>query len=211
MRVASKVATAALGVGILAVAGTGIAAASNGSPALLGQHNSATGTTTLKAKHGPALSLQSKANVPALKVSNSKLVHKLDAQFLDGKTSTQVGPKTKQFLGEFPAGSGGGFLKCPSGMVPVAGGVLPDLSAPDDDGAFIVASFPHLNSNNVPNGWLGVAADADNTYNGAGLLYVDCSGKSSSKLSAAAVRPAGHGTLSRTFARIQRERAAAAH
>jgi hypothetical protein len=210
MRVASTVATAALGIGILAVAGVGVADASNGSPALLGHHNSAAGTTTIKAAHGSALSLKSKKSVAALKVSNSKLVHKLNAQFLDGKSATQVGPKTKQFFGEFPKGSGGGFLTCPHGMTPVSGGVLPDVSSPDDDGAYIVVSFPHLNlKTGVPNGWLGVASDADGTYDGAGAIYVDCSGTSSSKLSAVAVRPAGHSSITRTLARVRHGRATA--
>jgi hypothetical protein len=211
MKVASRVVTAALGVGILAVAGAGVAAASNGSPALLGNHNSASGTTTIKAAHGSALSLVSKKSVPSLKVSSSKLVHKLDAQFLDGKTATQVGPKSKQFVGEFPAGSDGGYITCPSKMAPVGGGVLPDLSAPDDDGAYVVASFPHLTSKGVPNGWLGETGDADHTYNGQGLVYVDCTGSSSSKLSAARMRTAGRGMVSRTFAHLRHDRAAAAH
>jgi hypothetical protein len=204
MSLGAKTATAALGVAIVATAGVGVADASSGSPALLGHHNSASSTTTIKSAHGPALSLKSKKGAAPLKVSSSKLVPKLDAQFLDGKTATQVGPKTKQLFGQFS--DGGGYLKCPAGMQPVSGGVLPDTTAnTDDDGAYVVIDFPHVNAaENGYDGWEGAASDADGSYGGTGFVWVDCSGSSSSKLTSAVAKQQKW-SMTQTLARLRHE------
>ena len=82
----------------VAVAGGGAVAATGGK-FILGQSNTAGGTSTLTAKHGSALSLRS-TGAPALKVNNSRLVPNLTADRLDGLSSTsfaRVTAKTGAF------------------------------------------------------------------------------------------------------------------
>jgi hypothetical protein len=82
----------------VAVAGGGAVAATGGK-FILGQSNTAGGTSTLTAKHGSALSLRS-TGAPALKVNTSRLVPNLNADRLDGLSSTsfaRVTAKTGAF------------------------------------------------------------------------------------------------------------------
>jgi hypothetical protein len=183
VRIGTKV-IAALGVAIVAVGGAGVAKAAGGGPVVAGHSNTAAKTTTLKSKHGPALSL--KSHGPALKVNNSKLVHKLNAQLLDGQSASQIG-QIAQSLGSFTGG--GAYILCPKGTTPVGGGVIPDNSGADDN-PYVIVSFPHVTSTGKLNGWLGVAGDDDGSYNGEGLVYVSCS-TSETKLSQRTVKRAG--------------------
>jgi hypothetical protein len=190
-----NLAPVALGAAIVCVGGAGIASAANGGAVGLGQHNTATQTTTIKSKHGPALSLQAHHG-PALKVNSTKLIPKLNAQLLDGKSATQIATPIEE-LGQFT--DFGGFLKCPRGTQPIGGGVLPDPTGADDS-PFISVTFPHVASNNKTlDGWEGVAGDADGTYDGQGLVYVTCS-RTPSKLGAASLSPAALGRAERSHA-----------
>ena len=76
----------------VAVAGGGAVAATGGK-FILGQSNTAGGTTTLTAKHGSALSLRS-TGAPALKVNNARRVPNLNADRLDGLSSTSFARAT---------------------------------------------------------------------------------------------------------------------
>ena len=76
----------------VAVAGGGAVAATGGK-FILGQSNTAGGTTTLTAKHGSALSLRS-TGAPALKVNNTRRVPNLNADRLDGLSSTSFARAT---------------------------------------------------------------------------------------------------------------------
>ena len=80
------------GIGVLAltVGGLGIATAANGGSLVLGQHNSATKTTTLKDKHGTPLALIGKKSKPPLKVNSSKQVAHLNAAMVGGKSASQL-------------------------------------------------------------------------------------------------------------------------
>jgi hypothetical protein len=159
-----------MGVAIVLVAGAGIADASNGDPLLVGKSNKASGTTKLKSTSIP-LALAGPKSKPPLAVNSKKMVPHLNAQYLGGKTATDIQTTTVQLIGHFT--SFGGFLKCPAGTHPAGGGVLPDPGTADDT-PFVAVSFPHVASNNSLNGWEGVAGDADGTYTGGGFVYADC-------------------------------------
>jgi hypothetical protein len=79
----------ALVVGIVLIAALDwAAAAATGRPAILGKWNQADRTTTIKnTAKGPALDLRAKKG-PALKVNNSKRIKKLNADKLDGMSSS---------------------------------------------------------------------------------------------------------------------------
>lgn len=79
-----------VGVGTLIVSGMGIADAATGGNFILGQKNSAGTTTTLKNPNGTPLSLKAKAGSPPLAVNTSKLVPKLNANFLNGVSAGQL-------------------------------------------------------------------------------------------------------------------------
>jgi hypothetical protein len=160
-----------MGVAIVLVAGAGIADASNGDPLLVGKSNKASGTTKLKSTSIP-LALAGPKSKPPLAVNSKKMVPHLNAQFLGGQSAGQLSQSTRQIVG--PMSGGLGIVHCPAGTHPVGGGVLPDLRAPDDDGAFVVASFPHINNNNVFDGWEGAAKDLDSTYTGGGFVFAYC-------------------------------------
>jgi hypothetical protein len=80
------------GIGALAltVGGLGIATAANGGSLVLGHHNSATNTTTLKDSHGTPLKLVGKKSKPPLKVNSSKQVSHLNASLLGGLSASQL-------------------------------------------------------------------------------------------------------------------------
>jgi hypothetical protein len=79
-----------IGVLCLAVGGLGVATAANGGSLTLGQHNTATSTTTLKDRHGTPLSLFGKKSKPPLKVNSSKQVKHLNASLLGGLSAAKV-------------------------------------------------------------------------------------------------------------------------
>jgi hypothetical protein len=80
------------GIGVLAVtfSGLGIATAANGGSLVLGHHNSATKTTTLKDKDGTPLSLAAKKSKPPLKVNSSQQVAHLNASLVGGLSASQL-------------------------------------------------------------------------------------------------------------------------
>ncbi len=80
------------GIGALAltVGGLGIATAANGGSLVLGHHNSATKTTTLKDSKGTPLKLVGKKTKPPLKVNSSKQVAHLNASLLGGLSASQL-------------------------------------------------------------------------------------------------------------------------
>jgi hypothetical protein len=68
--------------------------AATGHPLVLGQSNSAVGTTSLKnLGRGPALSLNAAKSSPPLVVNSSKLVKHLNANQVQGLTAAQLNPK----------------------------------------------------------------------------------------------------------------------
>jgi hypothetical protein len=79
-----------IGALVLTVGGLGIATAANGGSLVLGHHNTATKTTTLKDKHGTPLSLVGKKSKPPLKVNSSKQVSHLNASLLGGSSAAQL-------------------------------------------------------------------------------------------------------------------------
>ncbi len=75
------------------IAGTGTAVAANGGSFLLGKKNTATTTTTLSNSKGTPLSLQGKKSAPPLKVNSTKKVKNLNADKVDGKSSSDFALK----------------------------------------------------------------------------------------------------------------------
>lgn len=163
------------GIAVLAVltSGLGVADAATGGSLLLGHHNHTTKTTVLSDSRGTPLSLKAPSSAPPLGVSNSNMVPRLNSQYLDGFTAGQIATHSAQVLAELSGGVGTAY--CPAGTTAVGGGVLPDVSAPDDDGAFLVASIADVDDNSHFDGWFGAAADSDATYGGGGYVFVTCS------------------------------------
>ena len=83
-------ATSALAALIIAVGATGTAVAATGGTFILGKSNSATTLTTLSNTKGTALSLKAPSGSPALAVSNTNKVARLNADLLDGLNSSQL-------------------------------------------------------------------------------------------------------------------------
>jgi hypothetical protein len=104
-------------------------------------------------------------------VNSKKLVSHLNAQYVGGKSAAQLAGATKAVVVDMA--SGVGTAVCPAGTHPVGGGVLPDPTGADD-APVIVVSSPNVTSAGKFNGWLGVAADGDKTYNGEGFVFVSC-------------------------------------
>ena len=77
----------AFGMGVIMtlVIGSGTAYAATGGKFILGKSNSAGKTSTLTNKHGTALSLNSKAGTPSLKVNRTTKVPNLNADLIDGR------------------------------------------------------------------------------------------------------------------------------
>jgi hypothetical protein len=147
------------GAVVALVIGTGTAYAANGGSFRLGMSNSATRTTTLTNNYGPALKLNSRAGQPPLQVNRNTRVPYLNADLLDGLTSTSFARVTN-------VGSvyGPGFVDdsgttdpaddavvavavCPAGSQVVGGGGadLTDdgmlyVNAPDGRDAWVVVS-----------------------------------------------------------------------
>jgi hypothetical protein len=82
----------AIGVTVLTlVGGLGVATAANGGSLILGHHNKATSTTTLKDGQGIPLSLVGKKSEPPLRVNSSKEVKHLNAAEVGGRAASQLG------------------------------------------------------------------------------------------------------------------------
>jgi hypothetical protein len=85
-----SVAAGAIGMLCLAAGGLGVATAANGGSLVLGQHNTATSTTTLETSDGTPLSLVGKKSKAPLKVSSSTQVKHLNASLLGGQSARQL-------------------------------------------------------------------------------------------------------------------------
>lgn len=70
--------------------GAGVASAANGGNFILGHTNQEMTMSTLNNSNGPPLKLSAPGNAAPLKVSNSNLVSGLNAQFLSGKSASQL-------------------------------------------------------------------------------------------------------------------------
>jgi hypothetical protein len=81
---------ALVGVGALFVSGVGIADAATGGNFILGKKNTAGAVTTLSNPNGTPLSLKAKSGSAPLAVNTSKLVAKLNANFLNGLSASQL-------------------------------------------------------------------------------------------------------------------------
>ncbi|RJS44816.1 hypothetical protein [Nocardioides cavernaquae] len=78
------------------VLGSGTAFAATGGKFILGKANTATTVTTLTNNYGTALTLNSKAGQPSLRVNRNVKVPNLNSDLLDGKDSTAFALKSGQ-------------------------------------------------------------------------------------------------------------------
>ncbi|WP_395691997.1 hypothetical protein [Nocardioides sp.] len=90
---------------LIATAANTVSYAAGGPSVLLGKSNTASKTTTITAKNGPAVSLRSKPSVPSLAVSSKRLVPRLNADMLDGAHLAQISPTTYRQTLNLPVGS----------------------------------------------------------------------------------------------------------
>jgi hypothetical protein len=99
LRHRARTGLAVLGAAALLVGGLNVVSyAATGGPMLLGKGNTASKTTKLKTTgNKAALKLKSKAGSPALAVSNSVLIAKLNADLVDGKSLDELEPTTQTF------------------------------------------------------------------------------------------------------------------
>lgn len=162
----------AAGAAVMIVLGTGSAVAATGGHLILGHSNSATATTVLSDTKGTPLSLKAPSSKPALIVSNSKVVSKLNADLLDGKNSTSfalTAGRTGEYQNTYTPiafdSNGDGtndstaiFATCPAGSVPTGGSAYNPTGAAILDGE-LTESSELLNGTSGPtNSYITVAA-----------------------------------------------------
>ncbi|MGL5826357.1 MAG: hypothetical protein ACRCYU_16325 [Nocardioides sp.] len=93
-----KTAVSALLVGLLLLMATDyLAMAATGKTLVLGKANKARKTTTIKATRGPALKLTTKSGQPPLKVNRTTRVTNLNADYVDGKSASSFGVRTRVY------------------------------------------------------------------------------------------------------------------
>ncbi|MCU1672338.1 MAG: hypothetical protein JWN77_451 [Frankiales bacterium] len=184
---------------VIAVAMTGTAYAATGGTFLLGRNNAAGAQTALvNSGAGPVLALSTRSGQVPLAVSaNSGKATNLNADKLDGLDSSLL---QRRVTGTCPAGkavtgvsatgdvtcasttdrplfvrfvelaSGAAEAACPTGLIPVAGGVLPNLTS---GLAAVVYTGPYTRDGVA--GWLGGAAPMNaSAYDGTGRVFVSC-------------------------------------
>lgn len=151
--------------------------AATGKPMLLGKSNSASKTTTLKAKNGPALKLRTKPTVPPLKVSSGAKVRKLNADLLDGLDASRL--QTRTLRTTLPTRSGVSqpewtLPAVPSGRYLVTIDVLAYRSNPSAGMTCGVNQGPTIASgyaSTIPSGWAHVNATREIEVTGPLTAY----------------------------------------
>jgi hypothetical protein len=149
------------GAVVALVLGTGTAYAATGGKFILGRSNSASTTTTLSNSGGTALTLNSRAGQPSLRVNRNVKVPLLNSDLLDGLDQSAFARVTSlgtiAATGEVwdPANTPGdttddvvaAWATCPAGSQVVGGGAgdftsdgLPLYSAPDGANTWMVVS-----------------------------------------------------------------------
>jgi hypothetical protein len=111
------------------VLGSGTAFAATGGKFILGKPNAATTVTTLTNNYGSALTLNSKAGQPSLRVNRNVKVPNLNSDLLDGLDQSAFARSAMRTGSFFGAGSTGSspdeiiaVASCPNGTVVTGGG-----------------------------------------------------------------------------------------
>ena len=147
------------------VLGGGTAVAATGGSFILGRSNTASTLTTLSNANGSALSLNSKAGTPSLRVNRSTKVPNLNTDLLDSldssafaRSSGQTG--TLDFTGELQDSDANGlndtivaFADCPAGTQMTGGGGT-DLTA---------TGVTFVNAPDIGESWVVVVSIDENT------------------------------------------------
>ena len=155
----------AAGAIVALVLGTGTAYAANGGRFILGGNNYETREASLNNSTGTALTLRSKSGTPSLKVNRTTKGPSLNADLLDGVsssslvfTTTQLGTITAPGFvadNETPSDTTDDFIvavaECPSGTQ-VMGGGADDIT---DDGV-LLSSFPDTSVD--PQAWVAISS-----------------------------------------------------
>ena len=164
-------ALAVLGAATLLVGGIQlVATAATGGPLLLGKSNVANKTTKLKTTgNKEALSLKSKSGKAPLKVSNSTLIKKLNADLVDGKSIDEIEPTTHTFSIGTAGAPGAGTAQffqttsLPSGNYRVSFSGLVGAGAGDSNTCLILDGTRFINSGGTDFSaiFAGDSSDAD--------------------------------------------------
>lgn len=164
----------AAGAAAMLVLGTGSAVAATGGKLILGHTNASARTTVISDTKGTPLSLKAPSSKPALAVSNSKLISKLNADMLDGKSSSSFALTTGG-TGEYvnvyapiaidlnqdgTDDATAVFATCPAGSVPTGGGVYNPTGAAIEDGELAPSSELKSGKNGKTDSYFAVVAGA---------------------------------------------------
>jgi hypothetical protein len=147
-RVSTPAALAA-GALVAVVLTPGSAVAATAKSVLLGRTNKATTTTTIRNSKGTPLALTAKKGSAPLRVSSSTKVTGLNADQLDGLSSSSFARSTGR-TGLVLGPEEGGAAKCPNGTIVTGGGGLDEMG--------LLYSGPALSADDkfVPNTWLAI-------------------------------------------------------
>jgi hypothetical protein len=156
-----------IGALCLAAGGLGVATAANGGSLVLGQHNTATSTTTLKSSDGTPLSLVGTKSKPPLSVNSSRRVKHLNASLLGGQSARQlavVGSAVQSKTNDASPGTALSIDSSAATLVARTGHLA--------RGTYFVSASALLHATSADGGFCFVARDSDGAdaleYGGAG-------------------------------------------
>jgi hypothetical protein len=157
----STPAALAAGALVAVVLTPGSAVAATAKSVLLGRSNKATTTTVLANSKGTPLALTAKKGSAPLKVSSSTKVAGLNADQLDGLSSSSFARSTGR-TGIVLSPTAGVAAKCPAGTILTGGGGLDEMG--------LLYSGPELSAAGdfVPNTWLAFGVS------GSGFSFATC-------------------------------------
>lgn len=179
----------AAGAAAMLVLGTGSAVAATGGKLILGHTNASARTTVISDTKGTPLSLKAPSSKPPLTVSNSRLVSKLNADLLDGRSSSafalatgttgeyvnDYAPFAFDLNGDKTDDSTAVFATCPAGSVPTGGGVYNPTGVAVEDEELVPSSVLKSGKNGRTDSYVvavaGTALAGASTQLGA---YVFC-------------------------------------
>jgi hypothetical protein len=134
----------------------------------LGARNSTTATTTITNSAGTPLALNAKSGSAPLAVNSSKVVSKLNADYVDGVSASafaRTAGKTGVILGEGVTGA-----TCPAGTVLTGGGGIASTAAGDPSA--LAYSGPTIDATGlVANSWLALPVNAADTVFSFAVCY----------------------------------------
>lgn len=157
----------------LLVAMSGTAAAATGQPFILGKRNSESRPSTLTSSQGPALKLQVRADRPPMAVNSTARVSRLNADYLDGLSSSDLQKKLEVKVVTQPTSAYTNSAQCPSGWIALGGGYSNDEVPPAGETIRVDRSAPYYGITGRPTGW-SVWAERSDFEDYQHTIYVVC-------------------------------------